>query len=292
MRHSVGSVFAIVLLIIANGRAQEANSPHFDVVSIKSVDPRVPMAYTGGPGSSDPGRIAFSRISIRRLIASAYVKEYQDRIIGPSSLDSEYTITATLPRGTTDAQLDLMLRNMLSERFGLIFHESSKEVSGFELRVAAGGSKLTPAVEDPTPTHENDELNMKLDAEGFPRVARFDTWKAKVSGEVERVTFKGCAMLQFAHALGTIYTHNTIPFVDKTGLSGRFDFRVELPAPEPSRRGPGGGPVVTPEAIGASAAVSGLSRPLKRQLGLTLRAAQLQQSYLVVDRVFLKPLEN
>ena len=282
----------MILFIVANAWAQDANSSHFELVSIKPIDHRVPLGYTGGPGSSDPGRITYSRVSVRRLIADAYSEEYGDRIIGPRSLDSEYTVTATLPKGTTRAQLVLMLRNMLGERFGLAFHAVSKDVSGFELRIAAGGPKLTPLVEDPTPTQQDGIPPVKLDATGFPRVAEPTTWQGAVSDGLERVTFKGCTMPQLAYALRRIYTHNTIPVVDKTGMAGKFDFKVELPAPEETRPERAGDSVVGAGPSGAGAVLNSVSGPLQRQLGLTLRAEKLQQSFLVVDHILPKPVEN
>jgi uncharacterized protein (TIGR03435 family) len=225
----------IVVLGVANAwdqDPQDPNSVHFDVVSIKPVDHRVPLEYTGGPGSADPGRITYSRVSVRRLMADAYAKEYSDRIVGPSSLDSEYMVTATLPKGTTDAQLTQMLRNMLSERFGLVFHAVSKDISGFALHTADGGSKLTPHGADTPLTRQDEMLAIKLDARGFPRVSEPGTWQGAVSDGFERVTFRGCTMLQLANALGMIYTRNRIPVLDKTGITGKFDFKVELPVPE------------------------------------------------------------
>jgi uncharacterized protein (TIGR03435 family) len=113
--------------------------------------------------------------------------------VGPSSLDAEYAIVATLPRGTTNAQLDLMLRNMLSERFGLTFHAVSKNLSGFELHVAAGGPKLPPfvevepAVDDavPTPQKQNTSDDHESGCQRVPercealRMARCDSRRCR-----------------------------------------------------------------------------------------------------------------
>jgi uncharacterized protein (TIGR03435 family) len=76
------------------------------------------------------------------LIATGYgVNEYH--VIGPRWLDSErYEVTAELPEGKTRAQANIMLQNLLAERFGLNMHRETKEMEIYELRIAKGGPKL------------------------------------------------------------------------------------------------------------------------------------------------------
>jgi uncharacterized protein (TIGR03435 family) len=61
------------------------------------------------------------------------VNEYQ--VIGPKRLDSErFEVTAELPEGKTRTQVNLMLQNLLAERFGLAMHRELKEMEIYELR--------------------------------------------------------------------------------------------------------------------------------------------------------------
>src|ERR1039458_7079844 len=79
---------------------------------------------------------------------SAYaVKGYQ--INGPKWLDSErFDIVAKIPKGATKEQFQLMLQNLLAERFKLTLHHETKELPMYALVVGKGGHKLKESVED------------------------------------------------------------------------------------------------------------------------------------------------
>ena len=117
----------------------------FEVVSIRPAHTDASFGLiSGGPGTKDPGRLTYSKVSLKGLIADAY-PEYGGRISGPSQLKSEYILAATLPKGATKEQVRHMLANCLAERFGLRFHtETRRHISAYELTVAKGGSKLPP----------------------------------------------------------------------------------------------------------------------------------------------------
>jgi uncharacterized protein (TIGR03435 family) len=58
--------------------------------------------------------------------------------------DERYDIAATVPPGATREQLNLMLRNLLAQRFELTLHHQQKEFPEWELTIAKGGPKLKP----------------------------------------------------------------------------------------------------------------------------------------------------
>src|SRR5690348_4935132 len=102
-----------------------ADAPEFEVASVKRVSvqeghPPMPMpsyvaemmGFSGGPGTKDPGRIDYSKVTLKMLLARAYdLKPYQ--ISGPGWLDTErYTIAAKLPPGTDAEKLRLMLQKL------------------------------------------------------------------------------------------------------------------------------------------------------------------------------------
>jgi len=69
------------------------------------------------------------------------VKNYQ--IVGPSWLDTErFDINATLPPETTKQQFQVMLQNLLAERFKLTIHRETKELPAYVLTVGKGGPKM------------------------------------------------------------------------------------------------------------------------------------------------------
>ncbi|HWF10660.1 MAG TPA: TIGR03435 family protein [Bryobacteraceae bacterium] len=86
-----------------------------------------------------------SAFPLTNLISDAY-QVGLDQITGPDWLNSEfYAINVKLPQGSTKEQDSQMMANLLAERFGLVIHRVTKEVSGYENTVASGGPKLTPS---------------------------------------------------------------------------------------------------------------------------------------------------
>lgn len=123
----------------------------------------------GGPVEITPGRVVFSRHTVFRLIAWAYgldcsLANLQGLIIGAPAWarSDQFVVQATFPPNFSVPepsvlgfalprrypQVQLMLRNMLAERFKLVMHREKKEVSVLELVVAKGGPKLPLASSD------------------------------------------------------------------------------------------------------------------------------------------------
>ena len=102
----------------------------------------------GGPGSPDPGQITYSNVSLKNGSDDAYeVKGYQ--ITGPKWLDSErFDIVAKIPKGATKEQFQMMLQNLLAERFKLTLHRETKELPIYALVVGKGGPKMKETVDD------------------------------------------------------------------------------------------------------------------------------------------------
>src|ERR1019366_1602300 len=76
----------------------------------------------GGPGTDDPGQFTAPSVSLLTLLEMAYGVRF-DQVSGPDWLISErYSIVAKLPPKTTKDQFNLMLQNLLAERFHLTLH--------------------------------------------------------------------------------------------------------------------------------------------------------------------------
>ena len=104
----------------------------------------------GGPGTSEPDRILYSGVTLTSLLSRAYGL-YADQVRGPGWLSSEtYTVAANVPAGATKEQFDLMLRNLLVERFKLVLHWEKKDFTVYQLVVAKGGPKLQRAAVAPS----------------------------------------------------------------------------------------------------------------------------------------------
>jgi len=124
--------------------------PRFEVASVKPASPdAVQSSMNGGPmptgpfnlSGKDPGRITWTNMLLTRMLQVAYDIP-ADRISRPEWLDSEhYNIVATVPTGTSVGDFRLMVQNLLAERFKLVAHRETKEVSGYALEIGKIGAK-------------------------------------------------------------------------------------------------------------------------------------------------------
>jgi uncharacterized protein (TIGR03435 family) len=130
------ALMAMIAMIACECLAQ---SPQFDAASVKVVDPakRADFTNTGGPGSTDPGRIHMGHTTIVALLRKAWDIQ-TDQVSGPAWVSDfmgpgQYFVDATMPPNTTKAQFQLMLQNLLAERFHLKVHHETRNFPGYEL---------------------------------------------------------------------------------------------------------------------------------------------------------------
>jgi uncharacterized protein (TIGR03435 family) len=279
---------ALWILGCAFGLGQPAPSPTFEVASVKLSPPVPPNGGVyfgpprGGPGTPDPGRITWTYANLAGLLMTAYgVKEYQISG-GPNWLDSErYDIAVTVPQGATKEQVNIMWQKLLAERFGLMLHHESKEFQVEELVIAKGGSKLkettldAAALIDPGPPKFKD---YELTGPGYVTTLMID-------GHAHTVA-KGQSLSRLISALG-----NTLhrPVLDKTGLTGKYDFSLEFRI-DPRGLGLPPGGANGPEAPADPG--PDLATAVEQQLGLRLVAGKAKLDVLVIDKVEKTPSEN
>jgi len=288
MRHRLCSCLALTFAFVC-GAAPQDQSPRFEVVSIKPVGREVRMGY-----SEDAGQISYARIPLTNLIADAY-GVHLDQITGPDWLSNEfYAITAKLPPGATRDQYPQVMANLLADRFGLVVHRITKDVPGYELVVAAGGPKnLTPAnaeaATNTPPAADTGRGAPKPDANGFPVLAPGTRWAARPDDGMVKMTF-GDGTIAFLAArlrdtLSQSGSGETVPVTDRTGIDGKFDFHLAIPATgmwlPPQTR------AETPEAGPRDISVA-----LEKQLGLKLNAVKTKLDFIVVDHVNKVPTDN
>jgi uncharacterized protein (TIGR03435 family) len=248
---------ALISCVYANGQTHDTH-PAFEVASVKPAPPPVngvDYSARGGPGTNDPGQITYPYTGLVALLMRAYGVG-MDQISGPDWIHTEaYSIVAKIPPNTTKEQFNLMLQNMLAERFHLSLHHGAKDFPVYELSVAGGGPKMKPspagadAVPAPTagpagrlPTGENGFPVLppgRTSALGvtYPRGAE----GTAVNG-LARATYK-MTMAEFAESLRFTVNMANGPWmggpvprvVDKTGLTGKFDFTLEFAVPSAVR---------------------------------------------------------
>ena len=192
-----------------------------------------------------------------------------------------------------------MFRNLLAERFGLKFHEESKDVHGFELVIGESGFKLTPSVADSeSSSHSNAGPaplpNMKLDQQGFPNVPSQHGWRLLADRPlgIVRASFRR-SMEDLAKMLKQDYTQNTVPVIDRTELKTVFDFHLILPIPSSFDSGSSAAPMF-PSGVPDDPRVGlgGISGSLEKQTGLRLKAIKVTVRTMVIDNVARTPTAN
>jgi uncharacterized protein (TIGR03435 family) len=199
---------AILVLAVAPMAAQV-----FEVASIKPGDPTSPESGW----NEGNGEIHIRNMPLRRLVLFAYnVKEYQ-LSGGPKWMDNEgYTIIAKLENRTRtgmirggDPRLRAAMQALLAERFQLAIHRDTRELPGYALVPAKGGSKLRP-----------------LDSEGIP------AWGTG-SGNAR---FNHSSMAELASGLSDLIGR---PVADRTEIPGVYDVKLTwAPENQPDATGP------------------------------------------------------
>lgn len=261
----------------------------FEAASIKPAKSGVRQrrpGIEGGPGTSDPGRIRYTGISLRDLVLLAYrVHTFQITSSGAKGLDDRtFNLEAKLPPGATPAQLRLMLQTLLGERFHLALHKEMKEMPVYRLIVAKGGPKLKPSEEkppanagdsfDPLPPAPPNELDVHED--GYPNVpAREGSWLVVLRSGYARMHQLNASVADLA---GMLSNQLEKPVTDATGLKGRYEFTLSwMPAVPAAPSGATG-----PDVFSA----------LRQQLGLQLEATKAPVEMLVIDSFDREPSEN
>lgn len=239
---------------IAQSPTPRSNFNAFDVATIKPVESNTKSGrYLIMQGVN---RFVGKNYTLKLLIAAAYNLSPKTISGGPGWIESDhYDIVAVTPgevRPTHDEQMS-MLRSLLADRFKLTFHREQKEFSIYELTVAKGGSKLKPSA---TPPDDPPQIISTVYPDHMVLPAR-NVSMSDLTSLMQR------AMLDR-------------PVVDKTGITGRYDFDLEW-APDETQFG-GEVPAAPNDASSPP-----LFTAIQQQLGLKLEATRGPIDALVVD---------
>jgi uncharacterized protein (TIGR03435 family) len=317
----------LLALTMCAARAQTPEaSPAFDVASVKPAAPmtggRIMVRMSGGPGTPDPGQLTYTNVALKNILTAAYnVKGYQ--ISGPGWLDSErFDIVAKIPKGATKEQFQLMLQNLLSERFKLKLHRETKDLPIYALVVAKNGPKMKESPKDdpeagaaaePPPLPPGGPLGdgprIKIGKDGMPQLppgmgrGGRGGMMMMMNGSRMRLQASKQPVSAIAEMLGNQLGR---PVVDKTDLKANYDYTLDF-APDESMRPPGmmgamppppptspdggafGGP--SPNSSDGPGGPS-LMTALQEQLGLKLEPRKGPIDLLVIDSLEKVPTEN
>ncbi|MGA3186953.1 MAG: TIGR03435 family protein [Bryobacteraceae bacterium] len=305
-----------ILLAIGLGIVSLARAQEFEAASVKPAAPpdsgRMMVGMRGGPGSSDPGRINYTNVQLKEVMAAAYdVKVHQ--ISGPDWLDSErFDITATMAPDTTKAQFHVMLQKLLADRFKLTLHHEKKDLPAFVLTVGKKGSKMKQSEEEPakkvgeagaddgSPVEfgaggRGGPGKMPLGKDGFPDLpggGRGGPSMIMMPGKAKLMANK-TTMAEFADQLERFVNR---PVVDQTELKGKFDFVLYFAPDMGAMMGGRGVPPPPPDGGGrggdGAEEVPTIFVAVQEQLGLKLESQKAAVDVLVIDHMEKVPTEN
>lgn len=264
---------ALTLLLISPGFAQLT----FEVASIKPSDP-------DAKGSSiqlvPGGGLNVTGIPLKTMIALANgVREFQVSG-GPGWIATErFDITARVAPGAAKGQEDLAkmnegqfktvrdqsnerLRALLADRFQLVVHKETKEQPIYALVVSKNGAKLKEAT---AAVGARQGMSMN---------------RGRLEGRAAPIEMLG----------QTLSNVTGRPVIDRTGLTGKYDFVLEwTPEIGADARAQGFGNGVTEPAPAPGG--PSIFTALQEQLGLRLESQKGPVENIVIDRAE-KPSEN
>ena len=180
----------------------------------------------------------------------------ETQVTGPDWLnDVRLDIMAKASGPVDEKALFLMLRTLLAERLGLKAHVERKETPVYALTLAKGGAKFSESTTQGPPVFG----------------------KGKNGPNMQRVSMSDLA-LALSQGFGR-------PFVDATGLKGRYDIHIDMTPymTAPTADGNPGTPMD---------AVSILVTALQETLGLKVESRKDGVDILIVDHAERTPTEN
>ncbi|MBZ5626916.1 MAG: TIGR03435 family protein [Acidobacteriia bacterium] len=261
---------ALTAIALVNGPPARAQAPSaspgslkFEVASLKPSQP----GSRGSPPRPAPGgeRYVAANVTLKLLISVAYRIKVDQVAGGPDWINTgRYDLNAKAEKPSSTADLDLMLQDLLADRFKLKFHRETRELPVYALTVDKGGPKLQPSQAqssgDPAIEYKQEQfLHMKLHARLVP-------------------------MSYFAWRLGQSLDR---PVIDLTKLEGIYDFDLAYTAELPP--GIQEGALLNGEPIDISG--PSIFEAVRKHLGLKLERQKGPVEIIVVDHAE-KAVEN
>lgn len=283
-RHLVPPIALVVSAI-----AVFAQAPTFEVVSVKrSANASAPVSI-----STPPGRYVATGVPLRLLVNSAY-RLAPDQYIGlPNWSESDrFDVSAKAPDGAKPDELQRMLQSLLAERFKLVAHMETRDAPIYALVMARDDRRLGPQIARSTidcgPILAARQAEARGRGPAPVRVPVLGQNERPVCGiRATRRQTSGGATLNGYIAGNTTIARLAEQFrgelrrlvVDRSGLTGEFDFDLQYAPPrELPTAPPAGATPVTDEG-------PSLFTALQEQLGLKLESTRGPVEYLVIERV-------
>lgn len=249
-----------LLLWMAGFAAGQAFAPtgglKFEAATIKPTPPDAPRRSVRASAAGK--RFTAAGETLHTYLWVAYQVKAEQIAGGPGWMDTaRFDLNAEAPGPSRIEDLDIMLQNLLTERFKLRFHFEKKEMRAYVLVQDKGGAKTFK----PHANASGGDVHLDQYTENVVH----QRWKAH------------CASLDFF--AWRLSQQMDAPILNQTGLAGCLDFGLDFTRELPP--GVQEGQVVN----GATVDTYGLTifQALPKQLGLKLESKRAPVETMVID---------
>jgi uncharacterized protein (TIGR03435 family) len=233
--------------------------PGFEVATVKLTNPD----QRNGGIRIQGHQFSATNLSVSNLLLMAYGMHPTQIVGAPDWIDKErYDVLGKpdVEGQPNQRRMQALLQKLLADRFSLKFHHEKRELSVYLMVAGKTGVKLTTAEGDP---------------KGDP--AMYSTGPFTLYA-------KNATMADFAGYLQRGVVDR--PVLDRTGLTGRYDFGM-IWRPEVPLGGPGNNPPLPADLESREDVYTAI----QQEVGLKLEAAKTSTEVMVIDRLE-KPSEN
>jgi bla regulator protein BlaR1 len=273
----------------AQSQAAADDRPAFEVASVKPNTSHGPSGLDFAAG----GRLTARNMSLRTLIWIAYrIQDFQ-LSGGPDLLNDRFDIVAKSEGNLPVNELQLRLRTLLGDRFGLTVHSETRELPVYALVMARSDGKMgaqlrrsgdscapitAPAGAPPPPPPPPGSAALPGPAaDADPNRIGQGCGGMFIPG---RLSGRKMTMTQVANTLSRFLKRAVI---ERTGLTGNFDLDLAYTPDQMPVSGPEGFPL--PAALAPSSEDPSIFTAVQEQLGLKLQSTEGPVQVLVIDHV-------
>ena len=270
---------ALVAIIDSSAAAQSvARSPVFETASVKRNTSNEPFV---GIGVQPGGLFTARNVTLQLLIQNANSMQAFQVVGGPDWLRTDrFDVVGKSPANAGPADVPLMVRSLLAERFSQSSHREVRQLPVFALALARNDRRFGPQLRSAS-------AECAVPENAQPQ----NCWTRLGRGQI---TAGGITMARLATLLSTFASRKVL---DRTGLAETFYVDLQW-TPDPSEgtgplgalpAGPAGSATDSPGA--AAGTRPSIFAAVQEQLGLKLESTKGPVDVLVIDHVE-HPTEN
>lgn len=265
---------AAAILAIAGARAQE-QAPGVDptvkvAFEVASVHPNNSNDVRGRFRLQPGGRVEVVNMPISHLIAFAWpMTGFYRHIGGPDWINNDrYDVVAKLPGDPR--QLPFAMRSFLADRFKLKVHKETRQLDVYTLELDKPGGQPNAALK-PTTLDCSEDTKVQANSPGPACRVRLTMGHLRATGS----TMEDVATEGLSPQVGRVV-------IDKTGLTGKYDFDLSFAPEPPVIKLPG---LNDPQAPPPDPNGPSIFTALKESLGLKLVSGKAPVEVVVIDSV-------